>query len=158
MTFTIEDVVAHAESIADGSHDTVRPGMDMSFSEASAEGDMIWQGDLGIGITSGGVPEGYVKVDKMDVLYLTNLCLVPGQDETIGSKHCLESDKGVEVWIPSVWNEESLEGPYLRISNGIKITHPVHGDVSVPDCFEEVQIVYQREWDAELARERRAAD
>jgi hypothetical protein len=164
MTFTIEDVVAHANSIADGSHDTVRPGMDMAFSEASTDGDMIWQGDLGIGITSGGVPEGYVKVDK-----ITNLCLVPGQDQTIGSKHCLESAAGVEMWVPTtpsagfrkdeeVWNEESLDGPYLRISNGIKITHPVHGDVSVPSCFKEVQIVYQREWDAEQARERRAAD
>jgi hypothetical protein len=138
--------------------------MDMAFSEASTDGDMIWQGDLGIGITSGGVPEGYVKVDK-----ITNLCLVPGQDQTIGSKHCLESAAGVEMWVPTtpsagfrkdeeVWNEESLDGPYLRISNGIKITHPVHGDVSVPSCFKEVQIVYQREWDAEQARERRAAD
>ena len=153
MTFTIEDVVAHAKSIADGSHDTVRPGMDMAFSEASTDGDMIWQGDLGIGITSGGVPEGYVKVDK-----ITNLCLVPGQDQTIGSKHCLESAAGVEMWVPEVWDEESLDGPYLRISNGVNITHPVHGDVSVPSCFKEVQIVYQREWDAEQARERRAAD
>lgn len=150
---TIKDVVAHAKSIADGSHDTIRPGMDMSFSEASTDGDMIWQGDLGIGITSGGVPDGYIKVDN-----ITNLCLVPDQDQTIGSKHCLESANGVEMWIPNVWNETSLEGPYLKTSNGIKITHPVHGNVSVPSCFKEIQIVYQREYDSELARERRAKD
>lgn len=149
---TMSDVVNHAKTIADGKHDVVRPGMPMSFSEASVEGDMIWQGDLGIGITSGGPPKGYVKVD------IKNLCLTPNTDNSIGSRHCLESSNGVEMWVPQVWDETVLDGPYLRLSNGANITHPVHGDVSIPACFNEVQIVYQREYDAELARERRAAD
>lgn len=150
---TINDIVTFAEKISDGSHDTIKPGMPISFSEASIEGDMIWQGDLGIGLTDGGPPEGYIKIEKID-----NLCLVPNQDQSIGSKHCLSSSRGVTMWVPEVWDETVLDGPYLQLTEGATITHPVHGDVSIPSCFKEVQIIYQREWDQELARERRAAD
>lgn len=150
---TIEDVVKHAETISDGRHDTVKPGMPQTFSDAACDGDMIWQGDLGIGITSGGVPQGYQKVKKIE-----DLCLVPGKDKTIGSRHCLESAKGIEMWVPKVWDETSLDGPYLLLSNGMTVSHPKHGDVSVPSCFNEVQIMYQREYDTELRRERRAKD
>lgn len=150
---TVENVVEHAKTIADGRHDIVKPGMPQSFSEASTEGDMIWQGDLGIGITSGGPPKGYKKVDN-----IKDLCLVPGENQTIGSMHYLESAKGVEMWVPEVWDETSLDGPYLRNGEGITVTHPKHGNVSVPSCFNEVQIVYQREYDLELKRERRASD
>ena len=148
---SMNDVVNYVKVVADGQHDVVKPGMPMSFSEASVEGDMIWQGDLGIGITSGGPPDGYVKVENV-------LCLTPNTDNSIGSRHCLESLDGIEMWVPKVWDETVLDGPYLRLSNGARITHPVHGDVSIPACFNEIQIVYQREYDAELARERRAAD
>lgn len=151
-TLTVKDAVSHARTIADGEHDVVKPGMPQSFSEAACDGDMIWQGDLGIGITSGGVPKEYVKVDE-----IKNLCLVPG-DETIGSRHCLSSVDGVEMWIPSTWDATVLDGPYLRLSEGATITHPIHGDVSIPACFNEVQIMYQREYDVEQARERRARD
>ena len=153
MSLTIKDVVEHADAIADGRHDTVKPGMPQTFSEAACDGDMIWQGDLGIGITSGGIPLGYKKVNKIE-----DLCLVPGKDKTIGSRHCLESAEGVEMWVPEVWDETSLDGPYLLLSNGTTVSHPKHGDVSVPSCFNEVQVVYQREYDTELRRERRARD
>jgi len=62
VNLTIKDVVEHAVTIADGRHDIVKPGMPQSFSEAACDGDMIWQGDLGIGITSGGIPPGYKKL------------------------------------------------------------------------------------------------
>jgi hypothetical protein len=114
---------------------------------------MIWQGDLGIGITSGGIPAGYMRIDMPK-----NLCLVPGSDKTIGSRHCLASANGVEIYVPEVWDETVLEGPYLRLTNGCEVTHPKHGNVTVPSCFNEVQIIYQREMDEEMKRERRARD
>ncbi len=154
---TVNDVVEHAKTIANGEHEVVKPGMELEISEACSVGDAVWQGDLGIGITNGGPPEGYHQIKPSE---LDNLCLVPkmeGQD-SIGSKHCLESTKGVEIWIPENWTAESLDGPYLKLENGVKIVHPKHGDVAVPSCFNEVQIFYQREWDEELKRERRARD
>jgi hypothetical protein len=150
---TIKDVVDHAQTIANGKHDVVQPGMPQNFSEAATDGDMIWQGDLGIGITSGGIPTGYKRIDMPK-----NLCLVPGSDETIGSRHCLASANGVEIYVPEVWDETVLEGPYLRLTNGCEVTHPKHGNVTVPSCFNEVQIIYQKEYDQMLARERRARD
>jgi len=147
---TVKEVVDHAKTIANGEHDVVKPGMPMSFSEANDVGEAIWQGDLGIGLTSGGPPKGYKKVKPSKFL-------VPNA-ESIGSMHCLESLEGVEMWVPQVWDETSLEGPYLKLANGAKVTHPKHGDVTIPSCFSEVQTFYQREWDAEQARERRAAD
>lgn len=150
---TIKDVVDHAQTIANGKHDVVQPGMPQNFSEAATDGDMIWQGDLGIGITSGGIPAGYKRIDMPK-----NLCLVPGNDETIGSRHCLASANGVEIYVPEVWDETVLEGPYLRLTNGCEVTHPKHGNVTVPSCFNEVQIIYQKEYDQMLARERRARD
>ena len=151
-TLTINDAVQYAEKIANCEHETLRPGMEFTFSDAATDGDMVWQGDLGIGIVTGGPPDGYVRADKV------HMCLVPGKDNTIGSKHCLQSDSGVEMWLPKVWDETSLDGPYLRLTNGATITHPVHGDVVIPRLFNEVQVVYQREWDQEQERERRAKD
>jgi len=149
---TVKSAVEYANKIAKGQHETLRPGMPYVFSEAASDGDMVWQGDLGIGIVSGGPPKGYVRAEKV------SQCLVPGKDHTIGARHCLSSCDGVEMWLPETWSETTLEGPYLRLSNGAKITHPVHGDVTVPSRFNEIQIVYQREWDQELARERKAKD
>jgi hypothetical protein len=150
---TVKNAIEYAKKIHDGSHETLRPGMPFTFSEASVDGDMVWQGDLGIGIVSGRPPSGYKKVEKIKSLYL-----VPTKDQTIGSKHCLASAEGVEMWVPNVWDETVLQGPYLKLKNGATITHPVHGDVIVPSCFKTIQIVYQREWDEEQARERRAKD
>lgn len=148
----IKEVVAHAEAIANGQHETVKPGMPQAFSEASVEGDVIWQGDLGIAIVDDAIPEDYVKVKIKD------LCLVPSSDNSIGSRHCLGSKEGVEMWTPEQWDSESMFGPYLRLSNGADVTHPVHGDVHIPSSFKCIQILYQREYDEELKRERRAKD
>lgn len=149
---TIKNAIDHANKIANREHETLRPGMPYTFSEAASCGDMVWQGDLGIGICSGGPPVGYVLAEKV------SQCLVPGKDHTIGARHCLSSCDGVEMWLPPTWDDTSLEGPYLKLSNGATIAHPVHGNVTIPACFNEIQIRYQREWDQELARERRAKD
>ena len=153
MELTIKDVVDHAKTIADGRHDVVKPGMPQTFSNAATDGDMIWQGDLGIGITSGGIPDGYKRIKMPE-----SLCLVPGTDDTIGSRHCLATAEGIEMYVPEVWDETVLDGPYLRLANGATVTHPKHGDVTIPSCFDEVQIIYQREMDEETKRERRARD
>lgn len=149
----IGELVEFARKIANGEHETLTPGMDQEFPEAAVEGDAVWQGDLGIAIASDEVPRGYKQVEVPE-----DRCLVPQGDTTVGSRHCLESADGVTMWVPSTWNEESLEGPYLQFTNGLKVTHPTHGDVTIPKCFNAIQIGYQREWDAEQARERRAAD
>ena len=149
---TVKNAVDYARKIYNGENGTQRPKMPYVFSEEASDGDMVWQGDLGIGIVSGGPPSGYVRVEK------ALKCLVPGKDHTIGARHCLSSCNGVEMWIPQNWDETSLDGPYIKLSKVTTITHPVHGDVIIPACFNEIQIVYQREWDLELARERRAKD
>jgi hypothetical protein len=148
----VADIVAYAKQIADGRHDTITPGQPYTFSEACVDGDAVWQGDFGIVLVDDeDPPRGYVERQAM-------FNLVPGNENTIGSKHCLASLEGVKMYVPSEWNELSLNGPFLKLTNGATITHPVHGDVTIPACFKSVQIVYQREWDSEQAAERRARD
>lgn len=151
-TITVKEVVEHARRIANNEHEDVRPGQPFTFSEASTEGDMVWQGDLGIGLVKKGVPKGYVKKD------VPLAQLVPGKNDTLGSRHCLASTQGVTMWVPEVWDDTVFDGPYLELKNGATITHPVHGDVTIPECFNYVQVVYQKEYDQILARERRAKD
>ncbi len=74
-----------------------------------------------------------------------------------GSKHCLDSLAGVKIYRPSDWSEESLAGPCLVLSAERVIMHPVHGAVTIPAGL-IVGCRYQREWDREVARERRARD
>jgi len=140
-TYSVKDAVAHAQKIANGQNEQVRPGQPFTFSEGCSEGDMVWQGDLGVGICKEGPPQGYVKLDNP----VTQL--VPGDNSTQGSRHCLASTEGVTMWVPETWNEEALDGPYLELQNGATITHPIHGDVTIPASFKNVQVVYQKEWD-----------
>ena len=142
------EIQKFVESIARGDEE-VKPGMPLRFTEASTVNDRIWQGDLAITIAEDSVPEGYVKQENV------NLQLVPGNN--IGSKHCLDSADGVECWLPENFDETSLNGPFLRLSCERTVTHPVHGDVTIPSNF-CVNISYQREYDLEQARERRARD
>lgn len=150
---TIQEVIKHAETIANGEHDVVKPGQPFTFSEASTHGDAVWQGDFGIIIRDSGPPQDYEVRTVED-----GQCLVPDESGTTGSRHCLESAAGVTAYYPKDWGPESLNGPYFKLEQGAKFTHPKHGDVAVPSCFQWVETVYQREWDEELKRERRAAD
>lgn len=144
----INEIVEHVNKIANGKHDTLRPGMPLRFSEACVENDRIWQGDLAITIVNK-KPNGY-KLCKNPKLQV-----VPGAN--LGAKHCLDSLDGVNMYVPETWNEESLDGPYLRLTQERTITHPVHGDVTIPAGF-SVVCTYQREYDKEQERERRARD
>jgi hypothetical protein len=144
----IEKIQEHLEVIKSG-NGKVAPGQPLEFSPACSENDAIWQGDLQIVISA--KPEtGMVKLEKKDV----TVQLVPGN--TQGAKHCLDT-RDVEMWVPKDWNEESLMGPWVKASKDVTIIHPTHGAVKVPAGM-AFQCYYQKEWNKEEAKERRARD
>lgn len=149
----IKEITDYATNIANGSEE-VKAGTPTRFTEASTKGDRIWQGDLGLTILES-VPKGYVKVSAGEFIKKNNLQLVHGTN--VGSMHCIDSLSGVEIYIPNNWNSEDLAGPFLILSKERTITHPKHGDVTIPSGF-SVGCNYQREYDVEQKRERRARD
>ena len=149
----IKEIVDYASSVADGS-ENVKPGTPVRFTEASTINDRIWQGDLAITIKSV-KPKSYQFIDSNEFINLNGYQMVHGSNQ--GSKHCIDSFDGVKMYIPNEWNEESLQGPFLILTKERTITHPKHGDVTIPANF-CVQITYQREYDEEQKRERRARD
>jgi hypothetical protein len=151
MLTVIERITTHAKLIADGEHDRIRPGLPFKFSAATQPGDGCWQGDLGIEIVDR-VPGGYCEVDPLKE---EDKQLVPGS--TSGAKHCLKSLKGVRLYRPIKWDEESLQGPCLATTRPATILHPIHGPVTIPADV-TVLCRYQREWDKEQQRERRTLD
>jgi len=144
---TIDHIQSHAERIAAG-QESVKPGMPLAFTTACSPGDAIRQGDLYLVVVDK-VPSGYVKATR------PSKQLVPGNTE--GAKHCLDATAGVKVYLPEKWDAESLEGPCLVTTKERKVLHPVHGPVTIPAGM-TVQCRYQREWDKELAKQRRARD
>jgi len=153
MENAIAEITKFANRIASGEED-VKPGTPTRFTEASTVNDRIWQGDLAITIKSV-VPKSYRLISSNEFIKLNNNQMVHGSNQ--GSKHCIDSFDGVEMYIPNSWNEESLQGPFLILTKERTITHPKHGDVTIPANF-CVQITYQREYDEEQKRERRARD
>jgi len=151
MQTSIDRIETHAKKIASGKHETVSPGQPARFTEASSVNDGIWQGDLGLEIIEK-VPDGYTLVRRAKD---ADRQLVPGN--TQGSKHCLDSLSGVKLYRPEKWDGESLIGPCFVLTEERTVQHPTHGAVTIPAGF-TVQCRYQREFDAELRRERRNAD
>jgi hypothetical protein len=147
----IESIKSFVQKTAVSS-EYVRHGVPVNFTEASTSGDRIWQGDLALTIRNK-VPKGYVSAEFSKLS--KNLQLVHGSN--VGSMHCLDSTEGVELFIPADWNEESLKGPFFKLAQERTVTHPKHGNVTIPAGF-SVQCSYQREYDAEQKRERRARD
>lgn len=132
--------------------ESVHPGQDAEFTEACVPGDAIWQGDLCLKIMET-VPGGMILLENPSE---EDRQLVPEGGE--GSRHKLASLEGVELYRPADWpNEESLVGPCFKLSKANTVTHPRHGDVKIPSGF-TVGCFYQREFDAEQKRERRARD
>jgi hypothetical protein len=153
----IDEMTTFTQRVRDGLED-VKPGMPASFTTACVAGDTIWQGDLGIVISdSESAPEGFVPVSEFesDKNIKFKGQLVPGSNT--GSRHCLQEGSTAEVYLPSNWNEESFTGPFLKTKSDTVISHPVHGDVTIPGGF-CIQLIYQREWDKEQQAERRARD
>lgn len=133
--------------------ETVKPGEPFRVSNAVTPTDKfrVDQGDLLMAIVDG-PPEGYVRVNRPKA---ADRQLVPGN--TKGAKHCLDSLKGVKLFRQVGWTDESLRGPYFECSEERTVRHPVHGDVTFP-AGTKVLCGYQREFDAEQRRERRARD
>lgn len=148
MVNVIDRIQQHAKQIANGEHETVKPGAAVAFTHACQNGDTIRQGDLYLTIVDA-VPDGYVESKKPSVQ------LVPGN--TQGSKHCLDSLQGVVMHLPKEWNEESLDGPYLTLSEDRTVLHPTHGSVLVL-AGQMIHCTYQREWDKIQKAEQRARD
>ncbi len=152
MQTAIEKIQERASRIKEG-NDKIEPGKAVRLSEAASVDDGVRQGDLYL-VVADGVPATHERVvSPKDI----DRQLVPGNTE--GAKHCLDSLEGVEIYRPAGWGPdyEGLNGPVLRLSKDRTVTHPKHGDVTIPAGF-DVECVYQREWDAEQARERRNAD
>jgi hypothetical protein len=147
----IEKLQRHAKRIANGNHERVKPGMPFRITEAASVGDGVWQGDLGLEIVAD-VPAEYTLIEKPKDI---DRQLVPGN--TQGAKHCMDSLDGVTLYRPHNWNAESMVGPCLVLSQERTVLHPTHGPVTIPAGF-TVQCRYQREFDAEQRRERRARD
>lgn len=162
---SVEELTKAVADIRNGSHESIRMGEPFRFTEACNAswdgGDAVQQGDMVIKLVDRTIPNGYELANKnqLDKLVNRRLSLVPGSDNTEGSRHCLDSLDGVTVYLPQTYEDEgNLLGPLLHITREVKIPHPTHGDVIVPDCFDAVAIGYQREHDLEQKMERRARD
>lgn len=156
MATAIERIEAKAKAIKEHRDPAVKPGQPERFTEACSPGDFAWQGDLKIIIVDAipprTCPGGFSQLKS---IRKTDMQLVPGNTE--GARHCLKSKNGVKMYRPHVWNEESTDGPVLFFGKEGTITHPVHGDVTIPAGF-TVQLRYQREWNKEQQKARRTAD
>lgn len=148
---TIEKIQRHATAIAAGELENVKPGMPVSFTNACCAGDTIRQGDLYLIIVDA-VPSGYVAVSKPKA---ADKQFVPGNTE--GSRHCLDSLDGVKLYRPTQWDEESLQGPCMVLTKERVVKHPKHGHVTIPAGF-TVLCHYQREWEKEEQKAKRARD
>lgn len=129
----------------------MQPGEPHYMTGAESVGDTVCQGDFWI-VVAEKVPETGFALNNKTVQ------LVPGNTE--GSKHCLNKvgEEAVDVYVPEIWDDDSLTGPYLVVkSDGVVVEHPKHGDVHLwKDTV--YRCVYQREYDKEQKRERRARD
>ncbi len=144
----IEQLIKHTKKIATGEHEQVKPGMEFYLTNAAVNGDGVWQGDLGLEVVTD-IPQGYTKAKKPTTQ------LVIGN--TQGSKHCLDSLEGVTLYHPKHWNEESLIGPCFSVTKERRILHPTHGAIIIAAGL-TILCRYQREWDIEQRKERRALD
>lgn len=113
------------------------------FPEAASPGDAFRQGDIYITRLKG-IPKEAEQLENFQ------LQLAPG--DTKGSRHCLDSYAGVEMY--ELENANALQGPVFKTTEERTITHPEHGDVTLPPG--EYGITYQRAFD--LKELRRVAD
>jgi len=151
MQTEIEQIQRHAEAIKNGQHDKIGPGVPLTISRALTAGEGVAQGDLML-IVADKIPDGYERIKRPKEI---DKQLVPGN--TVGAKHCLDSTVGVKLYRPANWTEASMDGPCIVTTKERTVLHPTHGAVVIPaDMI--VVCYYQREFDAEQQRERRARD
>ena len=152
ITEAFEKLQAYVTKIRQGDA-PVYPGMDLEFTTACTPGDRIAQGDFQLTFR-GFIDEG-AGPPKDFVLKKGVKQLVPGN--TVGAKHCVDDNSTCDLYFPADWSGESLQGPYIVARKTTKINHPKHGDVTIPAGM-VIDATYQRCWDSQLRRERRAAD
>mgnify|MGYP007032458515 FL=1 len=152
MTTTIEQIEQHAANIRDGLA-KIQPGESHTISDAASTNDGYPQGDLSI-ILVDAIPDRYKRIERPTD---KDRQLVPGNTE--GSRHCLDSLDGVELYRHEEWNQDydGLMGPAVRLTKERTITHPKHGDITIPDG-RIVLTTYQPDYDAETRKTRRNAD
>jgi len=123
----------------------IKTDADQRFPEAASFGDAWRQGDIIVTLVKKIPTEGY-KLNKQP-----SAQLAPG--ETQGSRHILDSLEGVEVH--ERITTSALIGPTLVCHTKRTITHPEHGNITLPVGI--YNITYQRNLDVE-GREQRVAD
>lgn len=163
MDNVLDAIQETTRRIAEGRDPKVQPGQPFRFTEAATVGDGVWQGDVGISIIGFcppvvkkpkfKAPKGYVRVENVGTALKVQL----GSENTQGSSHLLDSASGVEMYHPANWDDDMTDGPIMLLTEERTITHPVHGDVTIP-AGNIVKIHYQREYDRELEKERRSRD
>jgi hypothetical protein len=138
----VDRIRARADTIkSDAMHTYINAGDDQ-IGVVMEEGEAHRQGDLYIR-KIGKVPAGAVRMET------PRLQLAPGQ--TQGSRHVLDSAAGVEMFEPGS-DATALDGPVLVLKERRIVTHPEHGDVSLPAgtyCID-----YQRAFADELRAQR----
>lgn len=137
-TKTIEEMQAQAEKI--------RSDRPQKFPEAASPGDRFRQGDLYITLL-GDIPADATPMKE------PALQLVPGS--TQGSRHCLDSGAGVQMF--TLAKPGTLDGPVFRLADERTVTHPEHGHVILPGGGRCYGVHYQRDLDQE-EQERRVLD
>jgi hypothetical protein len=150
MKSAIQEITKFAEDIKAG-NGPVQPGAPMRFPDAVSVNDAIAQGDLLLKVVDS-VPAGFTKVDKLEP---KDMQLVVGN--TVGAKHALSHLNGVTLYRPAEWTIESFIGPVFVCNQEVSVTHPVHGNVTVP-ANTMIACEYQKELDLIEAIERRARD
>ena len=107
-------------------------------------GDFVRQGDLYI-YALPSIPERVKPITA-------ELQLAPGT--TQGSRHCLDSLKGVRMYRQVDQNnnliENPLQGPIMDLANDCTVTHPEHAHIKLaPGAY---VVTYQRDLSKESAR------
>lgn len=151
---SIAQIQKHAEKIKSGDHDKCGPGHPIAMSNALQVNEGVSQGDV-MFIVVDKIPEHYINVtDEEGACHLA-------VGDTIGASHHLDDNKGVTIWRDPNWNTESLDGPILVTEIEKHAKHydgkTKHGTVIIPPNM-MVGIFYDREFDMEIRKERRAAD
>lgn len=107
---------------------------------ATPDSDFVRQGDVYIWLKS--------RLHQDAKRIKPVLQLAPGT--TKGSRHCLDSLEGVEMF--EIADADALQGPYIKLNCERVIEHPEHGNWRLPVGIYE--ITYQRAFAKELRRVR----
>lgn len=123
-------VANHAESIRNDDAHRV---------ETMSVGDMWAQGDIGFA--------SLAEIPSKAILILRPAAqLSPGN--TQGSRHLVADLSAVKLY--SLADPTPLDGPIIDAPNGVTVTHPEHGDVTLPPGV--YGVIYQRAFSDELRR------